>query len=124
MKKNILVTGSSGLIGSEVVKFFSNEGWTVHGVDNNQREVFFGKSGSTRWNQQRLMRLFKNFNQTALTNWTIASIVATHCGIPLKNYGVFTFGEKKGKHLRTLFGMQKFLPKATCLGDLLKKKRF
>ena len=33
---------------------------------------------------------FKNFNQTSLTNWTIASIVATHCALPLKNYGLFT----------------------------------
>ena len=67
---------------------------------------------------------FKNFNQTDLTNWTIASIVATHCGLPLKNYGAFTFGKKKGKHLRTLFGMNHFLPKATCLGDLLKNNGY
>jgi CDP-paratose 2-epimerase len=66
MKKNILVTGSSGLIGSEVVKFFSNEGWTVHGIDNNQREVFFGKSGSTRWNQERLINSFPNFRHYEL----------------------------------------------------------
>lgn len=65
MKKNILVTGSSGLIGSEVVKFFSNEGWTVHGIDNNQREVF-GKSGSTRWNQERLINSFPNFRHYEL----------------------------------------------------------
>ena len=67
---------------------------------------------------------FKNFNQTSLTNWTIASIVATHCALPLKNYGLFTFGEKTGKHLRTLFGFNDFIPKATCLGDLLKKNGY
>jgi len=67
---------------------------------------------------------FKNFNQTTLTNWTIASIVATHCALPLKNYGVFTFGERKGKHLRTLFGMDNFIPKAICLGDLLKSNGY
>ena len=54
-KKIILVTGSSGLIGSEVSMFFSKElGYSVHGVDNNQRAVFFGPSGDTRWNQKRL----------------------------------------------------------------------
>jgi hypothetical protein len=33
---------SSGLIGSEVATFFHGRGFTVHGVDNNQREAFFG----------------------------------------------------------------------------------
>ncbi len=55
MAKTLLVTGSSGLIGSEVCTYFSRElGYTVHGVDNNQRAVFFGPQGDTRWNQQRL----------------------------------------------------------------------
>ena len=43
--KKILVTGSSGLIGSEVCVFFSSRGYAVHGVDNNQRAVFFGPQG-------------------------------------------------------------------------------
>jgi CDP-paratose 2-epimerase len=38
--KKCLVSGSSGLIGSEVVAFFSAEGWEVHGVDNNMRRDF------------------------------------------------------------------------------------
>lgn len=50
----LLVTGSSGLIGSEVVDYFSTLGWQVHGVDNNMRADFFGAQGDTRWNQQRL----------------------------------------------------------------------
>jgi CDP-paratose 2-epimerase len=54
MAKTLLVTGSSGLIGSEVCVYFSRQGFTVHGVDNNQRAVFFGPQGDTRWNQQRL----------------------------------------------------------------------
>ena len=55
MKKTLLVTGSSGLIGSEVCTYFTHElGYTVHGVDNNQRAVFFGPQGDTRWNQHRL----------------------------------------------------------------------
>ena len=54
-KKILLVTGSSGLIGSEVCIYFSQElGYTIHGIDNNQRAVFFGPQGDTRWNQQRL----------------------------------------------------------------------
>jgi CDP-paratose 2-epimerase len=53
----ILITGSSGLIGSEVVTYFAERGITVHGVDNNQRAVFFGRQGDTRWNQSRLEKL-------------------------------------------------------------------
>jgi CDP-paratose 2-epimerase len=52
--KRILVTGSSGLIGSEVVSYFHAAGFECHGVDNNQRAVFFGPQGDTRWNQKRL----------------------------------------------------------------------
>ena len=50
----LLVTGSSGLIGSEVCIHFAALGWEIHGVDNNQRAVFFGPQGDTRWNQGRL----------------------------------------------------------------------
>ena len=59
--KKLLVTGSSGLIGSEVSIHFANLGWVIHGIDNNQREVFFGKSGNTRWNQIRLQKTINNF---------------------------------------------------------------
>jgi CDP-paratose 2-epimerase len=52
--KKLLVTGSSGLIGSEVVAGFSEDGWEVHGIDNNMRADFFGPQGDTRWNLQRL----------------------------------------------------------------------
>ena len=52
--KHLLVTGSSGLVGSEVCVHFATRGWQVHGIDNNQRSVFFGPQGDTRWNQRRL----------------------------------------------------------------------
>jgi CDP-paratose 2-epimerase len=57
----LLVTGSSGLIGSEVCLHFASLGWEIHGVDNNQRAVFFGSQGDTRWNQQRLQTVIKGF---------------------------------------------------------------
>jgi CDP-paratose 2-epimerase len=57
MPKTILVTGASGLIGSEVATYFARElGYVVHGLDNNQRAVFFGPQGDTRWNRDRLER--------------------------------------------------------------------
>src|SRR3982751_709036 len=61
MAKTLLVTGSSGLIGSEVCVYFASLGYTVHGVDNNQRAVFFGPQGDTRWNQSRLARELPGF---------------------------------------------------------------
>jgi CDP-paratose 2-epimerase len=62
MTKKLLVTGSSGLIGSEVCVYFAKElGFTVHGVDNNQRAVFFGPQGDTRWNQHRLSETLPGF---------------------------------------------------------------
>jgi CDP-paratose 2-epimerase len=53
--KIILVTGSAGLIGSESVRFFCNLGYTVVGIDNNMRQLFFGQEASTEWNRSRLL---------------------------------------------------------------------
>ncbi len=62
----LLVTGSSGLIGSEVVDFFCRLGWEVHGADNNMRADFFGPGGDTRWNQRRLQALHPGFRHHEL----------------------------------------------------------
>src|SRR5688572_5697485 len=64
--KKLLVTGSSGLIGSEVVSYFCEQGWDVSGVDNNQRADFFGPAGDTRWNQRRLEAQFQRFRHQEL----------------------------------------------------------
>jgi CDP-paratose 2-epimerase len=63
---SLLVTGSSGLIGSEVAAHFDALGWRVHGVDNNQRAVFFGPAGDTRWNQSRLQSQLSRFTHHEL----------------------------------------------------------
>jgi CDP-paratose 2-epimerase len=52
--RTALVTGSSGLIGSEMVSFLDERGWRVHGVDNNMRREFFGEHGDTTKNLERL----------------------------------------------------------------------
>ena len=66
MPQRVAITGSSGLIGSEVATFFHNQGFIVHGVDNNQRAVFFGPQGDTRWSQQRLTETLPNFRHHEL----------------------------------------------------------
>ena len=64
--KKILVTGSSGLIGGEVVDFFCKKGYLVYGIDNNMREIFFGPKGSTKSNLVRLKKQYKSFINYAL----------------------------------------------------------
>lgn len=50
----LLVTGSAGLIGSEVCVYFTQQGWDVCGLDSNMRAAFFGPEGDTLWNRRRL----------------------------------------------------------------------
>lgn len=57
----VLVTGSSGLIGSEAVGHFDRGGHDVVGVDNNMRAVFFGPEGDTGWNRDRLLACTSRF---------------------------------------------------------------
>ena len=57
----VLVTGSSGLIGSEQVSYFAPRAKRVVGVDNNMRADFFGPEGDTTWNLRRLVSEFGNF---------------------------------------------------------------
>ena len=56
-----IITGSSGLVGSEAVNFFCKKGLDVIGIDNNLRQLFFGKDGSTIWIKNRLKNRNKNF---------------------------------------------------------------
>ena len=60
-KPTVLVTGSCGLIGSEVCLHFYQAGYSVLGVDNNQRKVFFGPEGDTSWTLERLRRTIPGY---------------------------------------------------------------
>jgi CDP-paratose 2-epimerase len=62
----ILVTGSSGLIGSEVCTYFAMQGHTIHGVDNNQRAEFFGPQGDTTWRLKELQNSLNDFSHYEL----------------------------------------------------------
>lgn len=59
--KRLLVTGSSGLIGSEVSRYFGKKDWEIHGIDNNQRAKFFGPKGDTSWNLAMLKKDLYHF---------------------------------------------------------------
>lgn len=58
----VLVTGSSGLIGSEAVRHFDALGHVVVGVDNNMRREFFGPGGDTSWCRDELLAATRRFS--------------------------------------------------------------
>ena len=64
--KICLITGSSGLIGSESVSFFADKFDKIIGIDNNMRERFFGADASTEWNTKRLLETTPNFEHYAV----------------------------------------------------------
>jgi CDP-paratose 2-epimerase len=56
-----LITGSSGLVGSEAAFFFHNKKFKIIGIDNNYRKYFFGKNGDTSWKKRELKRKIPNY---------------------------------------------------------------
>ena len=62
----LLVTGSSGLIGSEVCVYFSKMGHLIHGIDNNQRATFFGPQGDTTWRLKELRNTLPSFTHHSI----------------------------------------------------------
>ncbi len=61
-----VVSGSSGLIGSETVKLLHEKGMEVYGIDNNMREYFFGPDGSVAWKTEELVRTLPRFTHLGL----------------------------------------------------------
>jgi CDP-paratose 2-epimerase len=66
MQPDVLVTGSCGLIGSEVCVFFARQGLRVSGIDSNHRAVFFGPEGDTSWVLDRLQADIPGYRHHAL----------------------------------------------------------
>ena len=73
---DIVVTGSSGLIGSEAVEYFAQQGHNIHGIDNNMRADFFGPQGDTTWRLKELARTVKNFTHHGLDIRDRAAVLA------------------------------------------------
>ncbi len=62
----VIITGSSGLIGSETAKFFHQLGFDIVGIDNNMRAYFFGEDGSVDWNARQLTQSLPRFRSMAI----------------------------------------------------------
>jgi CDP-paratose 2-epimerase len=64
--RKALVTGSCGLIGSEVAIFFARAGYAITGIDSNHRAVFFGPEGDTAWSLGRLRKEIAGYRHEAV----------------------------------------------------------
>lgn len=73
---SILVSGSCGLIGSQVAEFFAHQGFRVSGIDSNHRAVFFGPEGDTSWVLERLRRGISGYRHEALDIRQRSSVLA------------------------------------------------
>jgi CDP-paratose 2-epimerase len=58
----VIVTGSSGLVGSAAVAFFAEKGFDVVGIDNDSRKLFFGEEASTKTTGLALQAKIRNFS--------------------------------------------------------------
>ncbi len=63
---SVLISGSCGLIGSEVSVFFAQQGYRVVGIDSNHRAIFFGPEGDTSWVLERLRTKIPGYRHEAL----------------------------------------------------------
>jgi CDP-paratose 2-epimerase len=66
LKRSVLVTGSCGLIGSEVCVYFARQRFHVAGIDSNHRAVFFGPDGDTSWSLSRLRAEIPGYRHEAI----------------------------------------------------------
>ena len=62
----VLITGSCGLVGSESSYFFSDKGFDIIGIDNNERSFFFGKDGDVSWIKKDLKKKIKNYKHSSI----------------------------------------------------------
>src|SRR6056300_350847 len=56
-----IITGASGLVGSETAIFLLNKGFEVIGIDNNERKKLFGRDGDTSKIRNFLSKKYKNY---------------------------------------------------------------
>jgi CDP-paratose 2-epimerase len=126
--KKLLVTGSSGLIGSESVVYFESKGWKVYGIDNNMRKEFFGEDGDTTWNLERVKNATENFEHISIDIRDREKVLSTveevkpdfiiHCAaqpshdlaasVPFKDFDVNAVGT-----LNFLEATRRYAPEAT-----------
>ena len=125
----VIITGSTGLVGSEAVKFFCDKGFDVVGIDNNLRKFFFGSDGSTIWLRNKLIKKYKNFKNynSDIRNYKILNNIfkkysknislIIHCAAQPshdygKNFPIIDFNVNATGTLNLLELTKKFCPQA------------
>ena len=125
----VVITGSSGLVGSESVNFFCQKGFDVVGVDNDLRKHFFGKKASTKWQTKILLNKYKNFKNFNIDIRNYSSLkkifgfykkkisLIIHCAAQPshdygKNYPILDFNVNATGTLNLLELTKKFCPDA------------
>ena len=125
----VIITGSTGLVGSEAVRFFCDKGFDVVGVDNNLRKFFFGSDGSTIWLRNKLIKKYKNFKNynSDIRNYRILNKIfkkhsknislIIHCAAQPshdygKNFPIIDFNVNATGTLNLLELTKKFCPQA------------
>ena len=79
--RTVLVTGSCGLIGSEVSLHFHLAGYSILGIDNNQRAVFFGPEGDTSWTLERLRRTISGYEHHQIDIRDRPAVISSIAGL-------------------------------------------
>ena len=79
--KSALVSGSCGLIGSEVCSFFARQGFRIVGIDSNHRAVFFGPEGDTTWVAERLRRDIPGYRHETIDIRDREALLALVCEV-------------------------------------------
>jgi CDP-paratose 2-epimerase len=74
-----IVTGSAGLIGSEVSRFFAAQGLDVVGIDNDMRRTFFGDEVSMAWMRAKLVREISRYRHVDIDVRDESAIRAIFC---------------------------------------------
>ena len=125
----VIITGSTGLVGSEAVRFFCDKGFDVVGIDNNLRKFFFGSDGSTIWLRNKLIKKYKNFKNynSDIRNYRILNKIfkkhsknislIIHCAAQPshdygKNFPIIDFNVNATGTLNLLELTKKFCPQA------------
>lgn len=92
--KTAIVTGSSGLIGSQTVKRLIAEGYYVVGIDNDMRAYFFGEDASTKDSENKMKLDYgMNFNPLSIDIRDYATLETIFKGLTLENDELTIFGK-------------------------------
>ena len=86
MKKNLIVTGSSGLVGSEIVELLSDDFNHVFGIDNNLRKYFFGNQGDVKHRERSLKKKINDFSKNISSIQFFNSVIVFYIDTKNRNY--------------------------------------